>query len=163
MIESTGSLPRGLRIGSVLVIIAGLVPFTVASILFVYFLIGEHNPAEPWMAGQFPPGPGPYSLDDIRKCQPELATAFVTAQHIEFANVMNTGSIIVILAIFGLRRFQKWSWYVILAVMLWVGLNDALALLKAHNPPIPLLPEIIGFIGLMVARPSVLGSRKPDR
>ena len=32
-----------------------------------------------------------YTLDDIEACDATVATDFVLAQHIEFANVMNTG------------------------------------------------------------------------
>jgi hypothetical protein len=152
MSGSPNGLPKSLKIGSLLVMLAGSVPFVVASVLFVAFLISDLNPSHCWLSGQVPPGCASYSLNDIRGFNPELATDFVTAQHIELVNVINTGFVIVILAIFGLRRYQKWSWYTILATFLWVGLNDAFALYMAHEPPIPLIPEVVGMIGLFVAR-----------
>ena len=157
MSSSAGSLPKSLRFGSLLVALAGLVPFTVASILFVAFLKSEANPSGPWLSGQIPPGPASYTLNQIADFNAELAQDFVTAQHIEFVNVINTGFVVIVLALYGLRRYQKWAWYTILATFLWVGLNDALALFKAHEPPIPLIPEVVGVIGLFIARPAIFG------
>ncbi len=152
---SASSLPKGLRYGSLIVALGGLVPFLASTILFVAYLKSEANPSQPWLAGQFPPGPAGYTLDMIRAFRTDVATAFVTAQHIELANVMNSGALVLVLALCGLRRYLKWSWYALLFTALWPGLNDAWALIAAHEPPIPLLGEIIVLIGLFMARSAV--------
>ena len=70
---------------------------------------------------------------------------------------MNTGFVVVLITIFGLRRGLKWAWYTLLVIFLWVGLNDALALRRAQQPLVPLIPEIIGLTGLCIARRSIFG------
>src|SRR5205809_8092585 len=106
MADSNGD-QKGLQIGSLLVALAGLVPFLVATTLFIAYLISEMNPQKPWLSAQFPPGPACFSLNDIKngtvgatagvscskKSQPGscaqcVAVDFVTAQHIELANVI---------------------------------------------------------------------------
>ncbi len=152
---SASSLPNSLRYGSLVVALGGLVPFLASTVLFFAFLKSEANPSQPWLAGQFPPGPASYTLDGIRNFSSDVATDFVTAQHIELVNVMNSGVLVVVLALCGLRRYQKWSWYALLFTALWPGLNDAWALIAAHEPPIPLVGEIVVLIGLFVARAAV--------
>jgi hypothetical protein len=156
---SVSDLPRGLRYGSVLIALGGLVPFLAATVLFVAFMRSEANPGQPWLSGQFPPGPASYSLDTIRSFSSDVATAFVTAQHMELVNVMNSGALVVLLSLFGLRRRQKWSWYALLFTALWPGLNDAWALIAAHEPPIPLVGEAVILVGLFLARPAVFAKQ----
>jgi hypothetical protein len=148
-------LPKGLQVGSLLTLLTGLFAVAVGVYFFVNFYIGLANPSEPWRSGQFTPVS--YSLDDIEACDTTVATDFVLAQHIEFTNFMNTGVVVVLITIFGLRRGQKWAWYTLLAIILWVGLNDAIAVLRAGQPLIPLIPEVIGLTGLFIARRSIFG------
>ncbi|MEX2263483.1 MAG: hypothetical protein WD696_16110 [Bryobacteraceae bacterium] len=157
MKNSTASLPKTLNIGSILVIVGGLVPLLASTVLYFAYLSSEQNPGKPWLSGQFPPGPAEYSLNDIQNFSRPVAVAFVTAQHIELVNVMNSGLCVVLLALYGLRRFQKWAWYAILFTALWPGLNDAWALLAAHEPPVPLIGEIVSLAGLFLARPAIFG------
>jgi hypothetical protein len=155
MTSSASGLPKGLKIGSTMVIVAALVPLMVAPILFVSFLIGVANPSEPWLSGKFPPGPASYSLQDIQKFNPSLAADYVTAQHIELAQAINNAALILLLAIFGLRRSQKWSWYVILATYSWLGINDLWAMVASKQSPVPLIPILVGISGLLIARSSI--------
>jgi hypothetical protein len=150
------SLPRGLQIGSLLTLITGLFVFSVAVYFFVNLYIGVTHPSEPWRSGGFTPSN--YSLDDVEACNASLAEDFVSAQHIEFANVVNTGLLVVVITIFGLRRSQKWAWYTLLGIFLWVGLNDLVAVLSEHQPPVPLIPEVIGLTGLLIARRSIFSA-----
>ena len=113
------SLPRGLQIGSFLTLLSGLCVFAVGAYFFVHFYRGLAAPAAPWRSGRFTPVT--YSLHDIAAWNPTVAADFVLAQHVEFTNVMQTGISIVLLTIFGLRRRQKWAWYALLALFLWVG------------------------------------------
>ena len=148
-------LPKGLRIGSLLTLLTGLFVFAVALYFLVSFYLGLAHPSEPWRSGQF--SPVAYTLDDIEACDTTVATDFVLAQHIELANVMNTGIMVALITIFGLRRRQRWAWYTLLAIFLWVGLNDAIALRRARQPLVPLIPEAIGLTGLFIARRSIFG------
>lgn len=147
----TTPLPSRLRIGSLIVLMGGLVPFLVASILFIAYVWSETHPDQPWLSGQVLPHPESYTLNDIRKFNPEVATDFVTAQHIELVNVMNSGVVVAVLAWFGLRRYQRWSWYTLLFTALWPGLNDAAAVLAAHEPPAPVVGAVIVLFGLWLA------------
>jgi hypothetical protein len=123
--------------------------------MFFAYVRSEANPGRPWLAGQFPPGPASFTLDEIRAFSDDVATAFVTAQHIELVNVMNSGVLVVILALYGLRSRQKWSWWALLFTALWPGLNDAAALIAAHDPPVALVGEAVTLAGLWLARSAV--------
>ena len=95
-------------------------------------------------------------MNDIRACAPpEIAVDFLLDGLIEFTNVVNGAFLVLMLAAFGLRRFQKWAWYALLVVFLWVGFNDTLALLTAKQFPIPILVELTGLVGLFIARPAI--------
>ena len=170
MSDAAREIPRNLKIGSTLVFITGLFPTLTSLSFYICFWIGYLNPGDPWLSGQFPPGwpaPSRYTLNDIRhfdtvhkqydvhQHKSFVATDFVLGQHIEFANILNTGVMVLVLTIFGLRRYQKWSWYVILGIFLWVGLNDGIAAIIAGNPPVPLIAEAIGIAGLLIARPAI--------
>jgi hypothetical protein len=144
-----------LKIGTGLTFATGLFVFLVASYLFVQFWIGYTHPSEPWRSGQFTPVT--YTLDDIKAFSPVVATDFVLAQHIQLANVMNSGFGIAVMTVFGLRRRQKWAWYAILATALWAGVNDAIALYQAQQPLLPLIGEALCIVGLFIARPAIFG------
>jgi hypothetical protein len=162
------TLPAGLRIGSLLTTITGLFVFSVATYFFVMFLVGQANPSGPWPAGGFF-CKSPYSLDNVTTCSNQypinppatctstLAQDFILGQHIQFANVMNTGAVVAVISIFGLRRRQRWAWWTLLAIFLWVGLNDALALHEGGQKAVPLIPEVIGLTGLALSWKSIFG------
>ena len=149
------TLPRGLQIGSLLTLITGIFVLSVGTYFFVMLYAGIAHPAQPWRSGRF--GPSPYSLNDVKACSPAVATDLVRAQHIELAHMMNSGFAAALITVLGLRRRQKWAWYALLAIFLWVGLNDAVAVLRAGQPPVPLIPGIIGLTGLFIARRSIFG------
>lgn len=174
MSNATTSVPRKLMIGVVLAFIAGLFPFLVSSYQYAMFLVSKANPSEPWRASGF--APVCFSLDDLgQSCEHipacaggrpqdaadadwqtcEVADQFVLAQHIEFANVINSGLMILIISVFGLRRREKWAWWTLLFIFLWVGLNDAIALIDDHQRPVPLIAEVFGLGGLALAWPFV--------
>ncbi len=148
---------KRLKIGSALTFLTGLFVFLVASYLYVQFWIGYTHPSEPWRSGQLTPVT--YTLNDIRAFNPVVATDFVLAQHVQLANVMNSGFGIAVMTVFGLRRRQKWAWYAILATALWAGLNDAVALSQAQQPLLPVFGEVLCIVGLFIARPAVFGER----
>lgn len=166
-------LTTRLKIGSTLTIIAGLFPFSVSSYFFVMFLISSFHPSECWRAASTQTSP--YSLNGIKAGQiaacaaapagrtvaQVLATDWALAQHMELANIMNTGFCIIMISIFALRKYQKWAWWVILSSYLWVGLNDAFALYAAEQPLFPLVAFIIGITGLVICYPSIFGSQAP--
>lgn len=168
MSHGSQSIPRQLMIGVALAFIAGLFPFLVAWYQYVMLFVSKAEPSQPWRASGF--APVCFSLDDLgESCESipdcktddtrwqscEVAGQFVLAQHIEFANVINSGLMILIIAVFGLRRREKWAWWTLLIIYLWVGLNDAIALLDDHQRPVPLVAEVFGLGGLALAWPYV--------
>jgi hypothetical protein len=168
------TLPAGLRIGSLLTLITGLFVFTVGTYLFVMFFAGLANPSAPWRSGGFA-CQSPYSLDNVATCSARwppgpgtctssLVDDYPFSQHVEYANLMTTGAVIAMISIFGLRRRQRWAWLMLLAIFLWVGLNDALAHYRARRPMVPLIPVTIGVTGLFLARKSIFdGFTCPER
>jgi len=153
MSQSKSETLRRLKIGATMTSIAGCFPLGFGLYFFVLFYFSLAQPAEPWRAGQFTPAP--YSLEDVRACNESLGTYFVLSQHMELANLINTGTMVLIISLFGLRRRQKWAWFTLLTIFLWVGLNDAAAFIEAQLPAIPLIPEAFGLTGLFVARRAI--------
>lgn len=156
-------MPTNLKIGVALAAVAALFPLTVGSVMYARFFIGLAHPSEPWLSGEL--RPSPYTLDGIEEASREITTDhskaladdFVLAQHMEMANVINTGAAALFLVLFGVRNRHRWAWWTVLGIFLWVGLNDALALLHDKQFPIPAIPEVLGLIGLLIARRAVFG------
>lgn len=174
MSNASASVPKKLMAGVILVFIAGLFPFLVAWYQYAMFFVSIAHPTEPWRASGF--APVCFTLDDLgRSCEHipacaggqiqdaddapwqrcEVANQFVLAQHIEFANVINSGLMVLVISVFGLRHREKWAWWTLLIIFLWVGLNDAIALINDHQWPVPLVAEVFGLGGLALAWPFV--------
>lgn len=153
MSNARRQIPARLEWGSRLTFVTGLLPFLVALVMYVLFFVSLENPSQPWRASGFQKVE--FSLDDIRACNEQIADLFVLSQHIEFANVINTGFLILMISACALRRGERWAWWALLIIFLWVGLNDAIALLRDNQRPIPLIGEVIGLVGLWIAKPEV--------
>ena len=156
MDEWLDSAERDLQRGSALTSIAGLFPLLVGLYMLVNLLLSVSRPGQPFRGDQLT-GPSPYSLDEIRGWSEALATNHVLGLHIEFVNVANTGFLILVISCFGLRHGARWAWWTLLAVFLWVGVNDAIAFLRADQPPVPLIAEVFGIGGLAVSYRAVFG------
>lgn len=146
-------IPARLEWGWRLTFLTGLLPFLVALAMYVLFFLSLNNPSEPWRASGF--ATVQFSLDDIRACNEGIADLFVLSQNIQFANVMNTGFLILVISFFGLRRGERWAWWTLLIVLLWVGLNDSMALVRDGQTPISLIGIAVGLFGLGLARPVI--------
>ncbi len=153
--------PRALAIGSLLTAIAGLFPLAVGLYMLVNLVSSVGNPSASFRADQLT-GPSPYSLDQITAIHPTLAVNHVLGLNIEFVNVANTGFLIVVLSFFGLRRGARWAWWTLLAGFLWVGVNDAIAFHRAAQPPVPLLAEVFGMVGLGLAYRPIFGRHQSE-
>lgn len=149
------------KVGVAMVVVGGLFPFLVGGYFLSQCFLSVSDPSEPWGARQFPSAI--YSLQEIRasgigqssKGTSELASDFVQINHVGYANLMNTGLVEIVVSLFGLLRRKKWAWYLLLAVFLWTGLNDAAAAWFAGMPPIPLTPTLLAVGGLLLSRRSV--------
>ena len=151
---------RALEIGSILPSIAGLFPLAVGLYMLLNLVASVENPAAPFRADQLT-GPSPYSLDEVAAMNPTLAVNHVLALNIEFVNVANSGALILVLSFFGLRRRARWAWFTLLGMFLWVGVNDAIAFQRASQPPVPLIAEVFGMIGLGFSYRPIFGTTEP--
>lgn len=142
-------LSKRISLGWKLTFLSGLFPVIVATIIFARLMWSVEHPSGPWLAGGFTASD--YTLDSIRQFDEVLARDLIMAQHMELANIINTGFMVLIISFFGLRRRQCWAWFTLLAIFLWVGLNDGMAFIKANQRPVPLLAEIIGLAGLAIS------------
>jgi hypothetical protein len=142
-------LSRRIRLGWKLTFLSGLFPVIVATIIFARLFWSVEHPSGPWLAGGF--AASNYTLESIRQFDEVLAKDLIMAQHMELANIINTGFMVLVISFFGLRRRQCWAWFTLLAIFLWVGLNDGMAFIKANQRPVPLLAEVIGLAGLAIS------------
>jgi hypothetical protein len=79
---------------------------------------------------------------------------------IEYSNLVNTGVMILLITLFGLREGRKWAWFLLLGIGTWSGLNDMDAMLRAKVFPLALFPNIIGVVGLFIAYPVLFGKQQ---
>jgi hypothetical protein len=158
--SSTTRPSRALSIGSTLTSIAGLFPLAVSLYLLLNLASSVGNPEAPFSGDQLT-GPSPYSLDEIAAMNPTLAVNHVLGLHVGYVNVANTGAVVLVLSFFGLRRGARWAWFTLLAVFLWVGVNDAIAFHRASQPPLPLVAETFGLLGLGFAYRPIFGHNPP--
>lgn len=142
-------LSKKLGFGWKLTFFAGMFPIVVATIIFARLFWSVEHPSSPWLAGGFTAAN--YTLNSVRECNELLAKDLIMAQHMQLANIINTGLMVLVISFFGLRRRHCWAWFTLLAIFLWVGINDAMAFIKANQRPVPLLAEVIGLAGLAIA------------
>jgi hypothetical protein len=150
------SIPRGLKIGSALVIISGLFPISLAARNFVLYIVSVANPDKPWKARNY--FPDAYTLNDIRAFNERLALDFELATHVELSNLLTTGVMIVLIGIFGIRRGEKWAWYLMVFIGVWAGFNDLIAMIHAEVFPLAAIPDGLGLIGLLIASRATFNS-----
>jgi hypothetical protein len=152
MTESKRNLPKRLVWGSWCIVAAGFVPFLLSISMLIAVFVGRANPDKSWLAGEPLPHSDSYTLNDIKKCNQDLAVDLFAAQHVQYANLFNTGVVAMALGYFGLRRYQRWAWYLLVFVVLWPATNDLIALLISGGTPTPFLPDTFGILGLVLSR-----------
>ena len=152
MTDSTSRMPGRLYWGSWCIVAAGSVPFLLSVSMLIAIFIGATNPAKPWLAGEPLPHADSYSLNEVTKFNPDLGIDLVAAQHVQYANLLHTGVVAMVLGYVGLRRYQKWVWYMLLFVVLWPATNDLVALLRSGGVPTPFIPDTLGILGLVLTR-----------
>lgn len=84
----------------------------------------------------------------------------ITIAHVAFANLFAVAMTAIVLTYFGILQRQRWSWWLLFFLLVCSGGNDFTALLIAysqgsHFPPIPIIPLILGCIGLFLVRKEV--------
>lgn len=146
------ALPGRLYWGSWCIVAAGSVPFLLSVAMYIAVFVGAANPSKPWLAGEPLPHADSYTLDEVKKFNHDLGVDLFAAQHVQYANLLHTGIIAMVLSYFGLRRYQKWAWYMLIFTVLWPATNDLIALLISGGTALPFLPDSLGITGLLLTR-----------
>ncbi|MBI1926244.1 hypothetical protein HYR99_18595 [Candidatus Poribacteria bacterium] len=164
-----------LKIGVVFIILAGLFPFGLGLINYIRYQISYNNPDDPWTP-RVAVEPAPYSLNDIRaipdgaiigknieKFGGTLADNLVGVTETGFVNIMLSGVATIVLTLFGLRKRLKWTFFLLLVIAGWGGLNDVIALLRAGAFLLPVFPVIFDTIGLLLTVPAIFFGNSESR
>ncbi|MCP3959328.1 MAG: hypothetical protein GY719_15865 [bacterium] len=154
MKERFSDLPRNLKIGVILAVMAGLFPGLIGLYFYFMFFHDVNNPDQIWTAGIFTDSK--YTLNQLvdcaMGCDLEIHTAdFLLAMLIALTNVVNTGVLVVSLAWYGLRHRKKGAWLSLLFIFIWVPLNETLGMLHVGAPPVAFYGEVVGLTGLAFA------------
>jgi hypothetical protein len=169
--NSTNDIPKGLKIGSRLVFIAGLFPLMAATYLFVTFVWSVSHPDNLWIPSGFKVAP--YTLNQVKAVPdnavpgqtvpdfgPALGSNIVDVTWMGSVNGMISGVSIVVLAIFGLRKRLKFAWYQVLFIALWGAGNDTISTIVSGQFPVPIFPLVLGLTGLWICRPYIFGNQE---
>ena len=138
-------------IGWRLVFAAGCIPALVGSSMLVLGLWSATlGRTDPWMA---PVGPQSFSAAGLERDAPGLFAAWLLTVHLCGANLAASGATISVIARFALREGKPWAWVYLWILILWVGLNDAVALLfyrytTGAGIPFALIPLTLASIGM---------------
>ena len=142
------------KLGVKLLIASGFFPIIVG--LINYFLIMSKLSLEHWLSvfmGR------PYSNGDL----PLLDETFYSLGHLGFTNLIATGVTLCVVSFYSVNQKQRWGWFLILFLLIWVGGNDLILstwrYLKYDRPiglfPMPIFPVILGSFGLALTWSSI--------
>ncbi len=138
-----------------LVFIAGLVPALNGLIMLALSLwsatIGKNAP---WISLV---GQHSFTAADLERGGTDLYALWLLNFHLCGANLAMSGTTLSTLAWFALRNGQRWVWGFLWILILWVGGNDAIALIRYHiivgsGMPYALIPTTLGSVGLILTR-----------
>jgi hypothetical protein len=151
---------RLFRLGWMLAALSGVVPLIVGLTGFVCFALSVAKPAEAWRT---PVGTVPFTLDEVRAFRPALAATWQMVNHVCWANLAVSGITMTCASLVGIRRRERWGFYLVLFILLWVGLNDLYATYAcgvALGRPMaaPALPLLLAVLGLVFSAPSVFSA-----
>jgi len=110
---------------------------------------------EPWLSLV---GRHGFSAAQMEAWNPEMAALWLLTVHICGVNLLMSGAGAACLAFIPLREGKTWAWVLLLALFLWVGGNDAAALIRyrmavGSGVPFTLVPLAVGLAGLALSRP----------
>lgn len=148
---NSSSTPWGWR----LVFFAGLMPAFAGSVGFTLALISmSSGHSSPWMSLM---GQHPFTADEIGKWNPGFLALWNLVNHLGGVNLMATGITIAWLSWSGLRAGHAWVRPIIWFLLIWVGGNDSVALLRfrwetGQGVPMALITVALGTAGLLISR-----------
>jgi hypothetical protein len=153
--SATSQPTKRLKIATILMVIAGGLPLMLGSKNYLFFWSSLWNPDAVWTARDF--GPGNYTLNQIKACNTQLAADYVLDIQVETTNLTISGTMIILIALFGLREGRKWAWFLLLGIGLWGGLNDLVAMLRANVFPLAAIANAVGMMSCIISIPDVFG------
>jgi hypothetical protein len=153
------------RLGWILSTVAGMIPLAVGLANYFYFILSMSDSHSPW---QTPLGRLGFSLQQLRAFRSDLAANWVLVNQVGWANLVMSGITVVVASWAGIRRRSRWSWFLVLFGMLWVGANDLNATLilgteMGRNVAMPLIPMTLGVAGLALSARGVFSSSPESR
>lgn len=171
-----------LKIGVVLIVLSGVFPFLLGSVMYIRYQLSYYRPDHPWGA-LVSLKAVPYSLNDIRNIPDNaingkniavvsnnqilvgenisgfgkaIADDLITITQSGIVNIMNSGVMIILIAIVGVRERQVWALFLLIIIACWTGANSADAILRGQGSLLAVWPVIIGLIGLLLTAPAIL-------
>ncbi len=94
---------------------------------FLYSLATEQSN---WISGA---GVINRSLAEIAAFDQNLATYFIIVNVVAWANLTVSGAVVFCATWFGVRKKQKWGWWTLLAILIWAGVMDSLAIIFVYS------------------------------
>lgn len=136
-----------------IVFIAGLVPGINGMLMLALSLwsatVGKNDP---WISLV---GHHSFSAATLQGVGIDLNALWLLEFHLCGVNLAMSGATAAVLAWFPLREGKRWAWVFLWILFLWVGGNDAVALIRYRiavgaGLPYALIPLTVGSIGLIV-------------
>lgn len=98
-----------------------------------------------------------FSATTLEREGTDLYALWLLNLHLLGANLAMSGATMSAVAWFALREGKRWAWAFLWVLLLWVGGNDAVALIRyritvGSGLPYALIPVTIGAMGLILAR-----------
>jgi len=98
-----------------------------------------------------------FSTASLERAGTDLYALWLLNVHLCGVNLAMSGVTLSAVAWFALREGKRWAWLFLWILLLWVGGNDAVALLRyritvGSGLPYALVPVAIGAVGLILAR-----------
>jgi hypothetical protein len=149
----TGTRPR--RWGWRLVFLAGLGPLLSGSLMLALAIwSATAGKYDPWISLV---GKHSFSAASLEREHIDLYALWLLNVHLCGANLAMSGATISTLAWFPLRDGQRWAWVFLWVLLIWVGGNDAIALIAyriavGSGLPYAVVPLILGSAGLILTK-----------
>jgi hypothetical protein len=96
-----------------------------------------------------------FSAAALQRMGTDLEALWLLNFHLCGANLAMSGVTILVVSSFALREGKRWAWFFLWGLILWVGGNDAVALVHYHmtvgsGAPYAVIPLTIGSAGLIL-------------
>ncbi len=95
----------------------------------------------------------------VRQLGGEFADYFFITGQVGYANLVGNSVVMLALIYFGIRRRLWWSWWICFFMLVWVGGNDLMALLRYRILPLPVIPVLLGLFCQVLTLPEILTHR----